>query len=315
MKFYFAPMEGITGYIFRNAYEQVYGQIDKYFTPFISPTANRSFTNREKRDVLPENNQNIRVIPQILSNDAALFQKTAQQLLEMGYDEVNLNLGCPSGTVVSKGKGSGFLIYLDRLKQFLDEIYKQNTIKISIKTRIGRDDPDEFYELLEIYNEYPVSELIIHPRVRKDMYKNKPRLEIYEYAEKHANVSLCYNGDIYTKEDYNKIKERFQKTQSVMLGRGLLSDPELIQTIKGNSEDKKLDIKKLETFLDLLTDSYQEAFQDEKNVLFKLKQLWIYLNGSIRDEKGLKQIKKSKNLKEYQMIQKNVLQKYEGRMD
>lgn len=317
MDFYFAPMEGITGYIFRNTYEHIYGkgQIKKYFTPFISPTGNRCFTNREKKDILKENNHGIKLIPQILANDAKLFQKTVDELIAMGYEEVNLNLGCPSGTVVSKGKGSGFLIYSERLKEFLDEIYRQNTIKISIKTRIGRDEPEEFYELLELFNEFPILELIIHPRVRKDMYKYQPRYEFYQYASEHAKAKLCYNGDIYSKEDYMRIKERFFDTDRVMLGRGLLSNPQLVEQLKNPQEYIALDVQRLENFLNQLTEAYKETFQDEKNVLFKLKQLWIYLNRSIEDERGLKKIKKSKNLIEYQMVQKTILEKYQERMN
>ena len=172
MKFYLAPMEGITGYIYRNAHATYFGGVDKYFTPFIATTQHGKFTSRELNDILPEHNEGIAVIPQILSNNAADVMVTVQQLVTYGYEEVNLNLGCPSGTVVAKGKGSGFLAYPEALDRFLNEVFEKTPIKISIKTRIGKENPDTFNELMEIFNRYPLEELIIHPRVQTDFYRN-----------------------------------------------------------------------------------------------------------------------------------------------
>ena len=150
MKFYLAPMEGITGFIYRNAYKKYFDNIDKYYTPFIIPNKSKSFKTKELRDILPENNENINIVPQILTNDSELFIFTASKLKELGYKEVNLNLGCPSGTVVSKGRGSGFLAKREELDRFLDEIYTMEDINISIQTRIGIDSPEEFFELLKL---------------------------------------------------------------------------------------------------------------------------------------------------------------------
>ena len=154
-KIYMAPMEGVTGFIYRNTFARFFGGIDKYYTPFISPGEHKSFKSRELKDVLPENNEGLNVAVQMLTNNAEHFIVTAHKMMDFGYKEVNLNLGCPSGTVVSKGKGSGFLSFPEKLDAFLDEIYSglSNTgLDISIKTRIGRYEPDEFYELLDIYN-------------------------------------------------------------------------------------------------------------------------------------------------------------------
>ena len=153
MKYYLAPMEGITGHIYRNAYEKYFHNIDKYFTPFIVPNQSLSLKTKELRDLLPENNEGLNVVPQILTNDAEGFILTANKLKQLGYNEINLNLGCPAGTVVSKKRGSGFLAYPDELDKFLDEIYKIDNMKISIKTRLGKEKPEEFYKLIEIYNE------------------------------------------------------------------------------------------------------------------------------------------------------------------
>ena len=154
MKYYLAPMEGITGHIYRNAYAKYFDNIDKYFTPFIVPNQSTSLKTKELRDMLPENNEGLYIVPQILTNDAEGFITTAKKLQQLGYDEINLNLGCPAGTVVSKNRGSGFLSQRDELDSFLDEIFKINDMKISVKTRIGKDSPDEFYELIKIYNKY-----------------------------------------------------------------------------------------------------------------------------------------------------------------
>lgn len=171
MKFYMAPLEGITGYVFRNAHYEYFHPADKYFTPFITPGLNSSLKSKALKDVLPENNHGPFIVPQILTNRADEFIYTEKQLGEMGYTEINLNLGCPSGTVVAKGRGSGFLAFRDKLDAFLDEIYSTAEMKISIKTRLGKESAEEFEALLDIYNQYPLEELIIHPRTREDYYR------------------------------------------------------------------------------------------------------------------------------------------------
>ena len=165
MKYYLAPLEGVTSHIYRRAYHTCFCPMDKYFTPFLVPHTKRGFNSRERREILPQNNPGMYLVPQIMSNDADGFLKTEEKLREYGYEEVNLNLGCPSKTVVSKNRGSGFLSKTEELDRFLDQIYRGTKGKISIKTRIGRYSPDEFEEILRIYNQYPVEELIIHPRV------------------------------------------------------------------------------------------------------------------------------------------------------
>ena len=154
MKYYLAPMEGITGYIYRNSYAKFFPSFDKYFTPFIIPNESKSLKTKELIDVQPENNKGLNIVPQILTNDAEGFIITANKLKQLGYNEINLNLGCPSGTVVGKGRGAGFLANRDELDKFLDEIFKIDNMKISIKTRIGKDRPEEFYELIKIYNNF-----------------------------------------------------------------------------------------------------------------------------------------------------------------
>lgn len=225
MKYYLAPMQGITGHIYRNAYNKYFGGIDKYFSPFIAPTQNKKLNARDLRDLLPENNKDITLIPQILTNKSRGFITTCMKLKDLGYDEVNLNLGCPSKTVVSRNRGSGFLSLPDELDQFLYEIFEASDMNISVKTRIGRDDPEEIYRLMEIYNKYPMVELIVHPRTQSDFYDNTPNLEIFKYIVSKSVNPLCYNGDIFNVNNQRKLTKEFTSLNEIMLGRGLVANP------------------------------------------------------------------------------------------
>ena len=306
MKYYLAPLEGITTYIYRRAYHAHYRAMDKYFTPFLVPHTKKDFNTREKNDILPEHNQGMYLVPQILANDAEGFLNTVEKLKAYGYGEVNLNLGCPSKTVVSKGRGSGFLYYTDELDRFLDEIYTKADIKISVKTRIGKYGADEWGKLLEIYNQYPLEELIVHPRIQQQFYKGKPDLDAFEDAMRECRCPLCYNGDIYTVEDMNKIKERFTGLSCVMLGRGILRNPELTELI-GSGEDR-VDARKLRAFHDQIYEDYQEVSCGDKNVLFKMKELWCYLEMLFPDqEKLLKKIRKAEKLDRYESVVDELL--------
>ncbi len=291
-KLYFAPMEGVTGYVYRNAYHKyINNTIDKYYTPFISPNQNTLMTNREKNDVLPENNHGIPVVPQILSKDATLFVETAKELKEMGYQEVNLNLGCPSRTVVTKGKGAGMLQDLDNLKRFLDEIFEKTPMEISIKTRMGMEREEEMEPLLTLYNTYPVKEIILHARLLEDYYSGEPRREAYKRAKEISKHPLCYNGDINTVEDYEKLPE-----SHIMVGRGCLRRPELSLELQGKEE--KGDFW---SFHQALLEGYIKEMSGETPVLFKMKELWGYMGSSfLNAEKIMKQIKKAKKIKDYQ---------------
>lgn len=297
MKYYFAPMEGITGYIYRNSYNKFFDNIDKYFTPFIVPNNSRSLKTKELRDILPENNEGINIIPQILTNDSEGFIFTAQKLKRLGYDEINLNLGCPSGTVVAKNRGSGFLAKRYELDKFLEEIFKIDDMKISIKTRIGKESPEEFYELIKIYNKYPMEELIIHPRTRSDFYGNKPNLEVFKDALNLSTNTICYNGDIFTKGDNDKLIETFPKVDKIMIGRGILANPGLMGEIKdGTFVDKKI----LKDFHDEIFNNYRELFNEDRNAIFRMKELWGYMIHIFSDNKKYaKKIKKAQKLDAY----------------
>lgn len=310
MNYYLAPLEGITTYVYRNAYHSCFESMDKYFSPFITPHVKRDFNSRELNDILPDHNKGLYLVPQILTNKSEDFIRTARALEQYGYKEVNLNLGCPSGTVVSKGKGAGFLAKPHELNRFLEEIFEGLNMDISIKTRIGIDSAEEFSGLLQIFNEYPVKELIIHPRVQTDFYKNIPNLSIYEQAIAESKNPVCYNGDIFTTEKLEEIKEKFPTLENIMLGRGILQNPALLY----NRESGKMpEIKQLKEFHDLLYKGYKEINFGDKNVLFKMKELWGYMIKSFDgSEKYGKRIRKAERCIDYEVVITDLFSHYRG---
>lgn len=300
MKFYFAPMEGVTNYIYRNAYHTYFNNMDKYFSPFIVANQKGTFRSRDLADILPENNQGIYLVPQILTNNATDFIQTSKGIKELGYDEINLNLGCPSGTVVAKHRGSGFLAMKEELNRFLDVIFSEGVTKISIKTRLGKDDPQEFFELIEMFNQYPMEELIIHPRIQKDYYKNKPNLEMFEHALSLCKVPIVYNGDIFTLDQYNEFTKRFPQVDTIMVGRGVIANPSLVNEIHKN---QYLDKNTLREFHDRIYKDYQGILYGDRNILFKMKELWFYMIQMFTEsEKYWKKIRKVQKLTEYDSI-------------
>ena len=244
---------------------------------------------------MPENNVGLNVIPQLLTNNSEHFIWGCNELEKMGYTEVNLNLGCPSGTVVAKKKGSGFLTELDNLDRFLDDIYNNTNINISIKTRLGRYSPDEFEEILNIFNKYPIYELTLHPRIQTDFYKNPVNREaFYKYFDK-IKAPVCYNGDIFKASDL-----AIENVDAVMLGRGLIANPFLISQIKGeNILDKQI----IREFHDKLYSTYKEKLSGDVPVLHKMKEIWFYMHILFSANENMwKKLRKAKNLKEYEML-------------
>ena len=341
MQYELAPMEGITGYIYRNAYVRYFGGAERYFTPFIASTG---LNHKERSDVLPEHNQAFllgesgqlpltegsgrqqekllpRLVPQILTNRAEDFLTIADRLRQMGYTHVNLNLGCPSGTVVSRGRGAGFLKELRQLTLFLEEIFERCPLHISIKTRIGVTDAGEWEELLHIYARYPVEELIIHPRVQQDYYQHPIRWEGMELAlecweRTGCAIPLCYNGEIHTLADYQALRRRFPQVERVMLGRGVLKNPFLIQQLRqwetGKAEpeepmppERRQEI--LQAFHQELLTGYREIMSGDQNTLFKMKELWTYFGESFPGkEKQLKRIRKAGSMAQYESAVREI---------
>ena len=297
---YFAPLEGVTGSEFRRAHHQFFPGVDAYYMPFLSPTQDHVFTQRERRNVLPEYNQGFRAVPQLLTKNAADFLWCAGELSAMGYGEVNLNLGCPSGTVVAKGKGAGMLAKPEELERFLDEVFARAPagLHISLKTRLGLEDPEEFPRLLELFSRYPVSLLLLHPRVRADFYKKPVRTEWFAYAAERYKGPLCFNGGLTAPEDCALLSQTFPQVDRVMIGQGLLADPALVRRAKGGPPASK---EELRCFHDQLYRTYLEIFASQRNTVFHMKELWSYLVQRFAGgEKPLKKIRKAADSPSYE---------------
>lgn len=301
MKYYLAPMEGLTTYHFRRVYHKYYGGVEKYFTPFL---AARSLSTRERADILPEHNEGMKVVPQILANRADVFLSIAGEAAAYGYSAVNLNLGCPSGTVAARGRGAGFLKFPEELERFLDEIFEKCPLRISVKTRIGVENVEEWERLLELFGRYPMEELIIHPRLLKEGYGGPVHLEAFAAAAERRKIPLCYNGDLISlkmvdsdggKAGYGTLGwlvSRLPETDTVMVGRGILQRPGMIT---GDFSPVTL-----RAFHDELLEGYIRIMSGDTNTLFKMKDLWTFMGESFDNgDKYLKKIKKSKSLSEY----------------
>ena len=290
MKYYLAPMEGLTDSVYRTVHSKIFGGLDRYYTPFFSPTEVHRLTPREVRELDPANNPPC-VIPQLLGKNADDFLWMAGEIARLGYTEVNLNLGCPSGTVTAKKKGAGMLADTDALDAFLDKVFARCPIDISIKTRIGYQETEELPALLEIYNQYPVKELTVHARTGKEMYRGVPHLDAYGYVCEHTEIPLCYNGNVNTRADARYIAERFPNTGAIMLGRGLLACPALLS-------DRKITRALMMEFHRELTDRYRVVIGDYATS-GRMKEIWLLMSGTFeQDKKYIKRLQQSKSLSE-----------------
>ncbi len=297
MEVYFAPMEGITGGEYRRAHHRWFGGIDKYYMPFVSPTKDRVFTPRELRNVSPEANRGIHAVPQLLTKDPEDFLWAAGALKDMGYDEVNLNLGCPSGTVVAKGKGAGMLADPDQLDRFLDRIYSKAEVPITLKTRLGVNDPGEFHTLLEVFQKYPVPLLIIHPRVRKDFYREPIRMGEFDRALERYPGPMCYNGGLVTAADCGDFRKTHPQVERLMVGQGLIANPALGRQVKGGVPASREELRGMH---DELFQVYLQNFNSGRNTVFHMKELWSYQRRLFEGgDKLFKQIKKAQDTTAY----------------
>lgn len=297
MRIDFAPMEGITGAAFRRCHKKYFSGVDRYYSPFISPSGDHVFTKRDKLEIYPEYNEGVDLVPQLMAKNAGDFLWAAGELRAMGYKSVNLNAGCPSGTVTAKGKGAGLLSDISALDAFLGEIFEKAPCPVSVKTRLGMNEPEEFWAILEIYNRYPISELIIHPRVRKDFYREKPRMDYFSAAAEKAKMPLSFNGGVVSAADCRKIMDGFPGLEAVMLGQGIVADPFLAGKVKGSVN---ADVEVLKEFHAELFDAYAQQFQSRNNAAGRMKEFWNYFIQSFGDSEKLgKAIKKAKNAEEF----------------
>lgn len=316
MKIYFAPLEGITGYTFRNTFNDMFGSnIDKYYTPFIMAHEKRGLNFKEQNDVSPLNNAGLKLVPQVLVNSSYEYLHMEKCFSELGYDEINLNFGCPSQTVVTKKRGSGILLYPDILDKCLYEIFSSASCKVSVKTRIGYDTVDDAYDILSVFNKYPIKELTVHPRLRNEFYNGNVHLDVFDMFLKESVNPLVYNGNIFSLDDYNLLLKRpdFDKVSAVMIGRGLVRNPLLADEICGNVSISR---EKLLVFLEKLSENYTEVMPGETPVLFKMKEIWSFFVSDNPDYPGFcfdidmklfKKMKKTTSLSLFLALQREIL--------
>ncbi len=316
MDIFFAPMEGMTPPLLRTLHNEFFGGCDKYFTPFISTNENYSLNQKEKKEIDHECNKDLNLVPQIISNSA---EQSAGYIFDIsekyGYKEININMGCPSGTVVSKNKGSGMLKDKRFLKEYMDELFsllyeqdKKAVPDISIKTRIGFYSEDEHKEITDIFLAHPVKQVIVHPRSRVRMYEGQTNLDAFSYmydALKGAGIGVVYNGDINTPEDFEGIAERYPDLDAVMIGRGLLRDPSLARRIKGG---KCIDNEEYLSYMEALLDGYMEQIGVEKFVLAKMKDTWSFSYRPFSgNDKGRRDMNKADSVESYRVCMRQFI--------
>ena len=302
MKVLFAPMEGVTGRVFRRIHARFYPGIAAYYAPFFSPSGDHHFPPRGLVDLLPEENPGVNLVPQLLTNRAADFIWAAAALRDRGYGEVNLNLGCPSGTVVAKRKGAGFLPLTGELEAFFDAVFAAPELEgldISVKTRLGLTAEDEFPALLEIYRRYPLSKLIVHPRLRTDYYKGPIRPAGFALALEASPFPVVWNGDVFTPGDLEALQCRFPAVETVMLGRGLIAEPGLARRL---TLCEACDRETLKAFHDALCAEYRSVLYGDSALLHRMKELWTYLITRFEGgEKHFKRLVKAKSFAEFRL--------------
>ncbi len=297
MKHYAAPLEGMTNYLWRRIHADIFGGADRYFTPFVSPNATCKFQTKELDEL--RHNEGLPIIPQILTNSAEHFLWAAREMADMGYEEINFNLGCPSGTVVAKRKGSGMLSYPDDLLRMLEEIFAglPAGMKLSVKTRIGKESPEEWVRILDIYRQFPLSELIVHPRVQKEFYRGRARRELMADTLADAPWPVCYNGDLFSPADAAAVEEDYPTLDAVMMGRGLMADPALLRRMQGGCAASRQELRQ---YHDALWNAYRVRLGGDLNAIYRMRELWNYLSGSFEDtDKFLKKVRKAKEGSEY----------------
>lgn len=309
VKLSLGPFQGITDAPFRNVFKKHFGGIDKFYTPFFTGIQKDHAKNMQVEEIDPRFNDVETLTPQILSTDDEEILRFASQCKELGYKEINLNMGCPFPRVANKKRGSGLLPYPEKIDTMLCRVFEKIEVGFSVKCRLGYVNPDEIYPVLEVFNKYPLSELIIHPRIGKQLYKGEADVKRFAELMPLIKAPLVYNGDIVSMESFECIREQVQPVNEFMLGRGLLANPFLAEEIKGSCHTK--DIDRLHNYvIDLYEDRLRHAGGSPK-VLGRMKELWSYLMNSFDEPQDIwRKIKKINALKEYEEAVETVFREH-----
>ena len=309
---YLAPLQGFTDYVHRESYAKVFGTIDAYFIPYIL-AKNNAIPNKYTREILPENNTQSRVVPQILAKDAAEFELLENVLADYGYSEFNLNLGCPYPMVTNRGKGSGLLPFPDNIYKILDHFYSHSKGTLSVKLRTGLKSADELNKVVEVLNQFPLTEVILHARVASQLYSGEIDENAFLYATQNLKHKLAYNGDIFSEQDFLDKQRKFPGIDTWMLGRGILMNPLLPHEIKGIELSEKERADLLFTFQQTMLKRYLEIMDNEGNALNKMRQFWSYFAYCFPNpKKAFKHIKKLKALNKYNPTVKSIFNELNG---
>lgn len=306
-----SPLQGFTDFRFRNALHKYFRGIDFFYAPYIRLNGKREFKKSEERDILPKNNPGLKLIPQIMTRDAEEFLFVAKYIQDLGYKELNWNLGCPYSMVAKRGMGSGLINDFTKIDEILDKVFAEADISVSIKIRLGYNSNDEILKVLPVFDKYPLKNIAIHPRIGKQFYKGPVDLDSFQNCLDSSNHQIIYNGDIRSVADYLKLKEKFPSLNNWMIGRGLISNPFLPGMIKNNTQeypDDRFEI--FSKFHDSLFEEYSQVLSGAGHLLMKMYQFWTYFISSFPNSpKGLKKIKKAKSINAYQDAVMDILNK------
>ena len=304
MRVDFAPLDGITKAVFRQVWHRFFGGVDRYFIPFFSPTDQHILTERDRRELT--GSMGLTLVPQVMTCRAADFLWAVEHLVDLGFTEVNLNLGCPSGTVTAKGKGSGFLAHPDDLECFFDEVFSKTVLPVSVKTRLGYQEAEEFPQLLEIFNRYPIVCLTVHPRIRAEKYRGAIHMDQFTLAAEASRNPLCYNGDLQTVEDVQTLAARFPKLDAVMIGRGAIADPALPRKLRGGAAASR---EELQAFTATLYEGYQTFYGQAHPAAQRMKEVWFYLIHLFENSERLGgRLRRSRGPKAYELLEAEIFQ-------
>lgn len=297
MRIWLAPLQGYTDYIFRNIYARHFKDIDVAVAPFISLVPGENIVINRVRDVLPDNNNSIPVIPQILGNDPKQFITLIKYLTTLGYRTFNWNCGCPVHGVAKKKRGSGVLPYPEIIDNTLTEVLSNTDAKLSVKLRLGYKSADEMYNVINVLNRHPLEYVIVHPRIGIQQYTGTVDLKGFETFTKLIKHKVVYNGDIFTIKDYMNIKAQFPQIDEIMIGRGILRNPYLPELLQ-NGEEMQIDRERFTTFYHDFIDT-QISHRQPDHIIGIVKQFWIYFNYTVNaDETTMKRLLRTSQLEE-----------------
>ncbi len=304
-----APLHGFTDFIFRNVYSRHYEGIDYAISPFISLTACDKINPRKVKDVLPENNAKMPVIPQILGKEIDSFIQMADFLNAWGYDKLNWNLGCPVKSIAHKKRGSGMLPYPELLRSILDAIIPAIGQQLSVKIRLGYYNTDEIYQLIAVFNDYPLDNICIHPRIGIQMYEGNIHHDVLQSVIHEFKHEIVYNGDITGLDSYKMIQPKYPGISQWMIGRGIFSNPLLPMQIKlDRVEENANDTERFRLFLN---DLIQELrfYKTESQTVNKMKDLWrLFSYGFIAQARVLDSIIHVQTLDEMKTLSNHIVE-------